>query len=85
MTHSLLFWAGFFARVFKGGFTQKTHRVFWVHARVSEPCKVHTQPDTCSDCKATKTALVYRVAHLSTFQLLLVLNAPIHRGIERLC
>ena len=36
-----LFWAGFFPgffnRVFKGGFTPKTHRVFWVCARVSEP------------------------------------------------
>ena len=33
-----LYWAGFFPRVFYGGFTQKkTGGFFWVRTRVSEP------------------------------------------------
>ena len=33
-----LFWAVFFPGFFRWVYPKKTHRVFWVRARVSEPC-----------------------------------------------
>jgi len=45
---------------------------------------VSPQPDTSLHCQTMHTRLVHRKARLFTFQLLLVLITPTHKGMARL-